>query len=146
MKKLIFLFLISFFFNSCIPPSDSNRENGKIFHAYVPSGGAVGGLYFALFNDHTYEICGTGGLGQNCYSGNYILRNDTLTMIDLNKDIGLRSNKFLISHYSTPNGRGDLGVVFQLNPNTNQTLEKNETYFVVTIDSLKNSRQQEYFQ
>ncbi len=51
MKKLSSLFLIAFLFNSCIPPSDDNREEGKIFHAYMKGGGAVGGLYFALFND-----------------------------------------------------------------------------------------------
>ncbi len=127
--------------NSCIPPSDNNREDGKIFHAYMPGGGAVGGLYFALFNDHTYDICGTGGLGQFCYRGNYVLKNDTLTMIALSKDIAsLKSNKFLISHYSLPNGRGDLGEVIQLDPKTNQPIGKNDIYFIVTIDSLKHSR------
>ena len=140
LRKLITLFLMPLFINSCFPPSDNNRANGKIFHAYVPNGDAVGGLYFALFNDGTYEICSTGGFGQACNSGNYTLRNDTLTLMNLSKDVGLKFNKFFILHYPKPNGRGDVGAVFQLDSNINKALKQNVPYFVVSIDSLKKSR------
>jgi hypothetical protein len=153
---LILSFTISF--GSC-SHSDKSREDGKIFHA-APSTGGIGSLYFALFNDKTYQICNSGGIGQLSYSGNFILKKDTLTLIALDKEIPVNSNRFLIKRYADQDSSfwnwkyskamasftwqylklrdtvtGNTGDVYQLNDNNE--LMKDATHFVIRLDSLK---------
>src|SRR5689334_17528612 len=99
MNKCIWLILMAFPVSCLVPSSDVHREEGKIFHACIPNNGAVGGLYFGLYEDHTYQICSVGGVGQDCYEGKFLLNKDTLILLDLSKQIYLKSNKFLISRY-----------------------------------------------
>jgi hypothetical protein len=98
-RSYIFFIIISLIINACSTFSASRREEGKIFHA-APMSGGIGALSFGLYNDSNYEICNSGGLGQFCYSGEFKLNRDTLTLIDLHKDVPLKSNKFLILRYA----------------------------------------------
>ena len=125
--------------SSCLPASDLHKEEDKIFHACIPDGGAVGGLYFGLYKDHTYQICSTGGIGQDCYEGKYLLNQDTLILIDLDKEIHLKSNKLLISRYHEER-YGNLGEVSQLDSLNHKIIGNTEIYFVIRIDSLENFR------
>jgi hypothetical protein len=155
LSSLAFILTLS----SC-SHSDTHREEGKIFHAGPMSGG-VGALYFALYDDNTYEICNSGGIGQECYSGNFKLDKDTLTLPDLNKKIPLKSNKLVLIRYAEQDSSfwnwkysksigvstwrdfqlrdsavGGKGDVYQLDDSNK--LMKDESYFIIRLDSLKN--------
>jgi hypothetical protein len=100
MKIHISILTLILIISSCSSSSDTHREHGKIFHAGPMSGG-ISALYFGLYDDNTYQICNSGGLGQDCYSDKFNLHKDTLTLLDLNKDIPLKSNRLIIRRYST---------------------------------------------
>lgn len=135
-KKVQVFIVFAILLPSCFTfSSDEHREEGKIFHACIPDSGAVGGLYFGLYNDQRYQICSTGGIGQTCYTGKYLLNNDTLTLVDLDRDIHLKSNKFLIKRYLQPRNC-NLGEVVQLEENNEQLQNEIDTYFVIRVDSL----------
>lgn len=161
IKVYLFPLLFSVTFNSC-SHSDKHREEGKIFHA-GPSSGGIGALYFGLYNDNKYQICNSGGLGQDCYSGNFILNKDTLTLIKLTKEVPLKSNKLILIRYAEQDSSfwkwkyaksigvstwldfkwrdsamGGSGDVYQLNERNERM--KDELQFVIRLDSLKNYR------
>lgn len=75
------------------------RKKKEIFHAGPPGHSVVGNLYFALYDDHTYRICNVGGIGQDCYSGNFEIVGDTITLQNLDKRVPLPSNRLLILEY-----------------------------------------------
>jgi hypothetical protein len=151
---LIFILIIS----SCSSSSDTHRENGKIFHA-APMSGGVGALYFGLYDDGTYQICNSGGLGQECYSGEFKLNKDTLTLVGLNKHVPLKSDKLLILKYSeldsnywkwkykgNPNSWERLqwrdtvlaiGDVYQLDDTDRLMNDKTDYHFLIRLDDLK---------
>lgn len=136
--------------SSCSSSSDKHREEGKIFHA-APMSGGIGSLYFGLYDDQTYQICNSGGLGQNCYSAKFNLQNDTLTLLGLNKDIPLNSNRLLIIKYNEQDSNSwqdlkrqdtanSLGDVYQLDSKNKLLDGKYEEHFVIRLDNLKNYR------
>ncbi|MGC4104062.1 hypothetical protein [Ferruginibacter sp.] len=158
--KLYLIILASITLLSSCFYSDESREQGKIFHA-GPSTGGIGAMYFALFNDHTYQLCNSGGIGQDCYTGNFELHRDTLTLTNLDKKIPLHSGRFIIKRYAEQDSsywnwkyaknigistwqdfRSEdlimegIGDVYQLN-DSNQ-LMKDDIYFIIRLDSLKN--------
>jgi hypothetical protein len=139
MKRHFLPFLLLVSISSCIPSGDVHREEGKIFHASIPSSGAVGGLYFALYNDDTYQVCSIGGIGQKCYEGQYTLHQDTLVLMNLSKEIHLKSNRLLISRYPAEQN-GSLGEVTQLDLSNHKIVGTNETHFVIRMDSLTKLR------
>jgi hypothetical protein len=156
----LYLIILSFTISlDACSHSDKHREAEKIFHA-GPSSGGIGALYFALYTDKTYQICSSGGIGQDCYSGNFNLKRDTLTLIELNKEISLKSNKLLIIRYAEQDSSfwnwkytksigvstwqdfkrrdlslGGTGDVYQLNDRNE--LMKDESHFIIRLDSLK---------
>jgi hypothetical protein len=135
MIRLFLLVLLLVFINSCLPSDDDHREDGKVFHASIPGSGAIGGLYFGLYNDHTYQICSTGGIGQDCYEGQFTLNQDTLVLMNLSKYIYLKSNRMLISRYPSEQN-GSFGEVTQLDSLNHKILGTNEIHFLIRMDSL----------
>jgi len=162
-SQISLLLLLSFVMalSACLTfTSDEIRgDEGKVFHA-GPSTPGIGSLYFGLYSDKTYQICSSGGIGQSCYSGNYELNKDTLTLKNLNKDIHLNSSRFLIKRYSEQDSTywkwkyreynnvhtwseykwedsviGGTGDVYQLNKQ-NETM-KDDIHFIIRLDSLK---------
>ena len=119
----------------------------------------MGDFYFALYKDSTYQICASGRIAQDCFSGKYDLKGDTILLLNLNPEVNLKYNRLLILRYgqadssywkekypnnTTPwqtlklndsiNGLGD---VYQVD-NYNQILrDTSESNFVIKIDSLK---------
>jgi hypothetical protein len=133
-------FLILCFSASCTPSSDVHREEGKVFHASIPDSG-VGGLYFGLYDDQEYQICSSGGIDQTCYTGKYMLNNDTLTLLNLSPEIPLQSNKLLIKRFAAPqNSDLDLGEVLQLDKQNIPLKNATEFYFAIRMDSLETIR------
>jgi hypothetical protein len=147
---------------SCTSSSDTFREEGEIFHAAPPTHSVAGELYFGLYNDNTYEICNNGGLGQDCYCGKFKLDRDTLTLLDLDRNVPLKSNKLFILRYAeqdsmywkrkyrnNPSSWQDvkwhdtingLGAVYQLDNNNRLLNDTKDDYFLIRLDSLKNYR------
>ena len=99
--------------------------------------GAVGGLYFGLYNDNTYQICATGGLGETCHEGNYLLKEDTLVLLNLEESYTLQSHRFLIEHFEVKNREGNSGEVFQLDKMNKKMTGKSDIRFVVRMDQLE---------
>jgi hypothetical protein len=153
----IILFGILLTLNSCFSHSDTHRENDKIFLA-GPSSGGIGALYFGLYKDHTYQICASSGIGQDCYSGEFVLNGDTVTLTGLDKKINIKYNRLVILRYSQQDsnywkwkyakphlrwnewkqrdsGLGTSGDVYEIDQNNR--LDKNEIHFVIELDSLK---------
>jgi hypothetical protein len=149
--------IVTLLLYSCLS-SDNHREESKIFHA-APSTGGIGALYFALYDDNSYQICNSGGIGQDCYSGRFELHKDTLVLLDLNKEIPLKSNQFLIIRYSeqdsnywkrkysgtsyswqdskridTSNGLGDVYNLYR------GKLVNDDDHFIIRLDNLGNYR------
>ncbi len=157
MKLYNSILTLALIISSC-SSSSTHRESGKIFHAGPPTGG-IGALYFGLYKDGTYQICNSGGLGQDCYSGDFKLNKDTLTLLDLNKNVPLQSNRLLILRYKdldsnywkwkykdNPNGWQRLqwqdtvlatGDVYQLDSNNDLMNGKTDDYFLIRLDDLK---------
>ena len=127
-----FIFCCTLF--SCFPSGDVHREEGKVFHASIPSG-PVGGLYFGLYGDQEYQICAVGGIGQTCYAGKYQINKDTLTLLDLNSEIPLKSNRLLIKRYEEPK-YGAFGEVIQLDKQNELIIGGNEMQFLIRMDSI----------
>lgn len=158
MKQLLFILTLALTVSSCTSSSDTFREEGEIFHAAPPTNSVAGELYFGLYKDNTYQICNSGGLGQDCYSGKFKLNKDTLILLELNKNIPLKSNKLLIIRYTkqdssywkwkysnNPNSWQALksddiikssGDVFQLDLNNRLMNNLQDDYFVIQLDSL----------
>lgn len=156
MKRFNSILTLALVISSC-SSSDTHRESGKIFHAGPPTAG-IGALYFGLYKDGTYQICKSGGLGQDCYSGNFKVSNDTLTLVDLNKDVPLLSNRLLVLRYNNldssywiwkykgnPNSWQrlqwqdtslSLGDVYQLDSNNDLMNGKTDYYFLIRLDHL----------
>jgi len=158
-EKCWLLFIFTTVIFSC---NDTFREKGKIFHAAPPDNSVSGNLYFGLYKDGTYTICNVSGIGQDCYSGDFKLDGDTLTLINLDKRVPLKSNRFLILEYKSldssywkwkykgnPNPWqrlkwGDsilsLGDVYQLDSSNNLINNENAYHFLIRLDSLKDYR------
>jgi hypothetical protein len=74
------------------------KEEDKIFHA-GPVISGFSGIYFALYKDGKYQFCDGDFMYPGCYTGDFILSGDTITLIGLRKHSSIPSNKFLIRRY-----------------------------------------------
>lgn len=156
---LLLIFGISFY--ACSHPEKPD-DKGEVFHA-GPSSGGIGGLYFVLNNDHKYQICISGGIGQDCYSGAFSLSRDTLILNKLRQEIPLKSNRLIIVRFAEQDSAfwkwkyeesiggstwqdfrssdlavGGLGDVYQLN-DKNELL-RDDLHFTIRLDRLRNYR------
>lgn len=151
------IFFIPLFFSCNSNPNF--EEQDKIFHASGASGG-IGGIYFALYKNHQYQICESGGLGETCCSGNYILAGDTIKLFNLSNKCYIKNTRLLICRYNQQDSsywqwkypkhlkdwadmkKHDLnldnsGDVYQIDNNNKLVLDPTY-YFVIRLDSLIN--------
>lgn len=159
IRSTTFLILIFSLF-SCASKHKFN-EDDKIFHGASASGG-IGGGYFALYKDRKYQVCESGGLGEECYTGNFTLIGDTIVLQNLSKKCYLKNNKLLICKYDKQDSTywqwkypghindwedmkerdirmGNDGDVHQIDIQNKRILDP--TYhFVVRLDNLKDYR------
>jgi len=82
---------------SCEPKTQLKEED-KLFHA-GPVISGLSGIYFALYKDGKYQFCDGDFMYPGCYTGNFVLSGDTITLIGLRKHSSIPSNKFLIRRY-----------------------------------------------
>ena len=78
---------------------DEPNERDKVFHA-GPAESGLGVIYFGLYNDGRYQFCDGDFMDPGCYTGEYQLSGDTITLLDLKKHNGLVTNRFLICRYA----------------------------------------------
>ncbi|TMI73475.1 MAG: hypothetical protein E6H09_06890 [Bacteroidetes bacterium] len=156
-RFLIFFFAAFMVFSSCHHIGDTHRQENKIFHALMSN--EMGDFYFGLYKDSTYQICASGRIAQDCFSGKYDLKGDTLVLFNLNPEVNLKYDHLLIMRYGEvdsnywkekyPNSSSSwrtlklsdstkgLGDVYQINDYNQILRDSNESRFVITIDSLK---------
>ncbi|MBL0155176.1 MAG: hypothetical protein IPP93_17535 [Chitinophagaceae bacterium] len=158
--SIVIFFLLSTILLSC-NSGHEYTEQDKIFHATGASGG-IGGIYFALYKNHKYQVCETGGLSEKCYDGDYTIAGDTIILNNLSKDSYIKNNRLLICRYNQQDSAywqwkypahvndwsymresdlsfGNIGDVHQIDIN-NTLLLDTTYYFVIRLDSLKNYR------
>ena len=105
-------------------------------------------------------ICNSGGIGESCYTGEYLLNGDTITLKNLDKEIPLKSNRLLILRYNKQDSTfwkfkydnplltwqewkrrdsimDNSGDVYELDMNNKIIKDKNNSHFVIRLDSLK---------
>lgn len=76
------------------------KEADKIFHA-GPAESGLGVIYFGLYKDGRYQFCAGTFMDPGCYTGPFALSGDTMTLLELHKHEGLRTNRFLIRRYAS---------------------------------------------
>jgi hypothetical protein len=74
------------------------REEDKIFHA-GPVESGVGVIYFGLYKENKYQFCDGDFMDPGCYTGDYSLSGDTITLYDLRNHTGIPTNRFLVRRY-----------------------------------------------
>jgi hypothetical protein len=159
--KTLLIVLIPVFLVSCETRPRPFDDTDIIFNG-SPDNNGMGGLSFALFKDRRYRIMNSGETAAHYYSGTFKVSGDTIILENLNKESGLISNRLLIFRYADQDSsfwmwkhekkigfwkwryfklqdsKMGKGNVFQLDENGNPT--KEESYFRITIDDLKNFR------
>jgi hypothetical protein len=151
---LISLILI---LSSCKELSDED----ELFHVSQLDSN-LGGIYFGLYKGNKYKFCDGDFMDPGCYTGDYILSDDTIILQDLKKHKGIPTNRFLIRRYSQMDStywqwkypddkadwrykqdsdslRGSEGDVFPFDGKAEIVFDEN-TYFVIRLDSLKKIR------
>lgn len=136
-------------------------EKDKIFHA-GPVNSGFGGIYWGLYKNNIYQFCDGDFMDHGCYAGLYSLSGDTIILHDLKKHQRIPTNKFIIRRCSEmdssywawkyPNNQtdwkilrqndslsGSTGDVFPIDENNKIRYER-DGYFLIRLDSLKNSR------
>ena len=84
---------------SCKEKSKPLTEDDKVFHGATPYDGSIDGLNIELYNDNTYTIMHSGGLGANFHKGSYTLSGDTITLHDFKKLGPLERSRLLVFRY-----------------------------------------------
>jgi hypothetical protein len=114
------------------------KEEDKIFHA-GPSMSGFGSMFFGLYKDNKYQFCDGDFMNPGCYTGDYTLSGDTITLNDLKKHPGIPSNRFFIYRLKEKDPtNGSEGKVFPLSGN-NQIIDDGKNYFLIRFDLLTNS-------
>ncbi|GAB2812213.1 hypothetical protein GCM10027043_09660 [Ferruginibacter profundus] len=145
-------------FFACSQHEKEFKEENKILHA-GPSSGGIGSLSFGLYNDSTYSISNSGGIGENVCTGTYSLNDNVIIFNNLDASSALKYNRLLILRNSgqdslywkniyPPNSllkwkqyrwqdsvKGSKGEIYQLNK-YNQ-IATDEAHFIIRLDSLK---------
>jgi len=158
MRRLFNIFFGAFLIpSSCHHLGDSYRQEGKIFQASMSN--PMGDFYFGLYKDSTYEICASGRIARDCFSGTFDLKGDTLILFNLNPEVSLKFKRLFIFRYAQvdsnywkekyPNrtvswhilkhndSMNGLGDVYQINSYNHILRDSTEASFVITMDSLK---------
>lgn len=160
INKIAILIILNLSFSCSIKQKgeDKLKEEDKIFHA-APSDSGFGATFFGLFKNNKYEFCDGDFMDDGCYTGDYELNGDTLTLHDLKLNDHVRSNRFIIyrfdeqdstywkKKYPTSNEdwtelkksdylRGNSGDIYELDKN-NQPRTKVNYWYVIRFDQLK---------
>ncbi len=104
-------------------------------------------------------ICSSGGIGEDCYTGEYLLNHDTIILMDLNEKTPLKSNRLIILRYNKLDSNywkskyansiwnwrewkrrdslmGGSGDVYNVGRNNKIIWDLNNSHFIIRLDSL----------
>jgi hypothetical protein len=155
-KFLCFLFNLTILFLIISCGSKLNDKN-KIFHA-GPNESGIGATFFSLYKGNYYEFCDGDFMNPCCYSGNYRLNGDTLTLENLILNERVKNNRFIIYRFNEQDSsywknkypessdwkyskvsdslRGFLGDIYELDEKN--IPRKNVNYwYVIRLDELR---------
>ena len=87
--------------STCWKKTSSAKEEEAIFHAGpTPAESGFGTKFFTLHSDGQYQFCEGDFIHPGCYTGDFILSGDTITLLGLRKHSAIPVNKFLIIRYA----------------------------------------------
>ncbi len=153
--KLYFQMLVILFIISC-KNYEQNKENEVFFAG--PNESGFGGTFFTLYKDNSYKFCDGNFMNSGCYSGEYKMNGDTLTLENLKLNDHVKSNRFIIyrlneqdsaywkkkypetedwkSSRESDSLKGFQGDVYELDKN-NVPQTQVSYYYVIRLDKLK---------
>lgn len=141
VSKIYLFVLLSIFMLlcSCGGKETEVREADELFHAGPPESG-FGATFFGLYKNNHYKFCEGDFMDPGCYTGDYTISSDTITLLQLKKHKGLLSNRFLIFRYKEHDrANGAEGKVLPLSQE-GDVIDDGKNYFLIRLDSLKNNR------
>ncbi|WP_295128093.1 hypothetical protein [uncultured Chitinophaga sp.] len=146
--------------STCWQKTSGLKEEEKTFHAGPPAGqSGFGTTFFTLHKDGKYLFCQGDFMNPGCYTGDFILSGDTITLLGLRQHKNIPANKFLIIRYAQkdssywewkyPDHKADWKSMYKSDRITDATgdvwpLEQNgkpvrdrKNHFIIRLDSLK---------
>jgi len=155
-KHITLLFIMSLIYGCGV--NVKLKEDDKIFHA-GPNMSGFGATFFGLYKNNIYEFCDGDFMDPGCYTGEYELNGNILTLKDLRLNDHVKHNRFIIFRYAEqdstywlekyPNSvfdwkelrQNDInssseGDVYELDYNDKPVTNVNY-YYVIRLDKLK---------
>ena len=159
--KIIIKHIAALFIASLIYGCRTNvelKDEDKIFHA-GPNMSGFGGTFFGLYKNNIYEFCDGDFMDPGCYTGEYELNGNFLTLKDLKLNDHVKHNRFIIYRYAEQDSTywqkkypdsssdwkqlkqsdinsGSEGDVYELD-NNNKPVTDVTYYYVIRFDKLK---------
>lgn len=156
ITNITLLFLMSFLFG-CVTNVEL-KEKDKIFHA-GPNMSGFGGTFFGLYKNNIYEFCDGDFMDPGCYTGEYELNGNILTLKNLKLNNHVNYNRSVIYRYADqdstywqkkyPNSSSDWEQLKQSDINSGSDGDVYELidddkpvtdisyYYVIRLDKLK---------
>lgn len=75
------------------------KEEDKLFHA-GPNMSGFGSTYFGLYKNNIYKFCDGDFIDPGCYTGEYELHGDVLTLKNLKLNDHVKYNRYIVYRYS----------------------------------------------
>ena len=131
----LLLTLISIF--SCEAKLDEAKLDKAdiIFHAGSNVSG-FSGTFFSLYKHNKYKFCDGDFMDPGCYTGDYILKGDTIILKKLKLSENVKSNRFIIYRYTKMDSSE--GDIFELDEYNNPKRDE-PYYYVMRHDKLKDN-------
>jgi hypothetical protein len=164
MSVRLLSFVVLFVAAGILSCRNNSKRKEKIFHAASSETQSIGGLSFELYNDSTYTIIHSGGLGFTSHKGSCTIAGDTITLHNFEKQGPFKRNRLIVLRYAEQDstywmwkynnsfgaatwkvakgrdyhmGEGD---IYQLDENNGPL--RDEYHFTIALDKLKPSQSQ----
>jgi hypothetical protein len=158
------IYIVLFLTAGILSCKDNSMRKEEVFHAASSETQSIGGVSFELYNDSSYTILHSGGLGFTSYKGSYSIAGDTITLHNFEKQGPFKRNRLIVIRYDEQDSTywmwkynnsfgaatwevyksGDYhmgaGDVYQLDEN-NLSL-RDEYHFTIALDKLKSGQSQ----
>ncbi len=159
--KLFIAHITLIFMMSFVCGCDANvelKEEDKIFHA-GPNMSGFGGTFFGLYKNNIYQFCDGDFMNPGCYTGEYELNGNILTLKNLKLNGHEKYNRFIIYRYAEQDSSywqkkysnspsnweqskqsdinsGSQGDIYELD-NDGKPVKDVTYYYVIRLDKLK---------
>jgi hypothetical protein len=99
VRLLHFTYVILFLTLGIFSCKDKAKREEKVFHAAPMDAQSIGGLSFALYNDSSYTILNSGGIGFSSHKGSYTMAGDTITLHNFVKQGLFKRHRLIVIRY-----------------------------------------------